>query len=163
MSAGISFRELLTWIGSETDRYESWFSHRPQQVWLLAAGTGRLATVWDLVHHVHVVDIRLAQRAQGQPIATDSEVAVTDAGSLFALGRRGQAILGATVDDAHELHTIISWQTQTGVQMQASRRKIVAHAITHHIRHMAQLATVLRQHGKATDWPHDLLISNAMT
>lgn len=162
MHHGISFAELQSWIASEWRQYESWFGRQPPQVWTIAAGTGRLATIRDVLHHVAAVDVRLSQRAQGVPIATDADLAAPDAASLFTLGRRGQTMLAAAAGLETDLETVVTWQTQTGATMRASRRKIVAHALTHHIRHMAQVATILRQQGHPTDWTHDLLVSDAL-
>jgi uncharacterized damage-inducible protein DinB len=162
MTPGLSFSEMLAWISDETARYERWFATKPAEIWMVPAGTGRTATVRDLLHHVYAVDLRLAQRVLGQPLATDTEIAVVDAPALFALARRGQELLASALDGLVDIDATISWQTQTGVQISASRRKVIAHTLTHHIRHLAQVATVLRQHGHPTDWPHDLLLSDAL-
>jgi hypothetical protein len=36
------------------------------------------------------------------------------------------------------------------------------HSSTHHVRHWAQIATVVRMNGMKSDWPHDFLLSDAM-
>lgn len=162
MDTGISFNELLAWIGSETTRYEQWFVTQPSEVWAVPAGSGRIATVRDLLHHVYAVDVRLSQRVYGQALATDAEVAAVDPTALFALARRGQGMLATAVDGSLDLAVMLEWVLATGAPMRASRRKVVAHALTHHVRHLAQVATLLRQAGFATTWPHDLLLSDAL-
>jgi uncharacterized damage-inducible protein DinB len=47
-------------------------------------------------------------------------------------------------------------------EWKASRRKMVAQAFTHSIRHCAQISTYLRQQGLKQEWNHDLLMSDAM-
>lgn len=162
MRPGIAFDELLTWIGAETDRYERWSAAQPAAIWAVPVGSGRIATVRDLLRHAYVVDLRLAQRVHGVPLAADAEVAVDDPMALFALARRGQRLLAEAIDGRLDLEQAISWQAASGITLRASRRKVVAHAITHHIRHLAQAATLLRMHGFPTDWPHDLLMSDAL-
>jgi uncharacterized damage-inducible protein DinB len=163
MSPGISFSELLAWIAAETGRYEAWFAAQPAGVWAVPVGNGRIATITELLHHVYSVDLRLAQRVHGQPLATDAEVAAADPGALFALAGRGQAHLLLALTTGIDLAEVIAWQTQTGGhQIRASKRKVIAHSISHHLRHMAQAATLLRLHGYPTDWPHDLLLSDAL-
>ena len=44
----------------------------------------------------------------------------------------------------------------------ASHHKLVANLLNHGTRHWAQVATVLRLHGHADQWPHDLLLSDAL-
>jgi uncharacterized damage-inducible protein DinB len=46
--------------------------------------------------------------------------------------------------------------------VKASRRKLLAQALTHSMRHWAQIATFLRQQGLKQEWNHDFLLSNAM-
>ena len=53
--------------------------------------------------------------------------------------------------------TTISAGTRT-----ATRRKILFHGLLHSIRHYAQLATLVRQHGIKPDWPMDLMFLVAM-
>lgn len=162
MQHGIAFTELLAWIASETDRYERWFAAQPAAAWAVPVGSGRIATVRDLLHHAFVVDLRLAQRVHGLPLASDDEVQVDDPMALFALARRGQALLREAVDGRLDLDERLEWRTAGGSVIGGSRRKIIAHSLTHHLRHLAQAATLLRQHGFPTDWMHDLLVSDAM-
>lgn len=42
--------------------------------------------------------------------------------------------------------------------LRASRKTILVHALMHSIRHYAQLATLVRQHGVKPDWQMDYLL-----
>jgi uncharacterized damage-inducible protein DinB len=44
----------------------------------------------------------------------------------------------------------------------ASKRKLIAQAFTHSLRHWAQIFTYLRQQGLKQEWNHDLLMNKAM-
>jgi uncharacterized damage-inducible protein DinB len=163
MAPGISFSELLAWIGSETRRYERWFAAQPAGAWADPVGSGRITTIRELLHHVYAADLRLAQRIQAQPPAADGEIAAADPAALFALARRGQPQQAAALASGMDLDAVISWQATAGHQLRASKRTVMAHSISHHLRHMAQAATLLRLHGYATDWAHDLLLSDALS
>ncbi len=162
MAPSISFSELLAWIAAETGRYERWFALQPGAAWAVPVGEGRIATIHALLHHVYAVDLRLAQRVHGEPPAADAELDAVDPSALFALARRGQAHLQRALSAGIDLAEVISWQAQAGGEFRASKRKVMAHSISHHLRHMAQAATVLRLHGFPTDWHHDLLASDAL-
>lgn len=164
MTHGISFIELLTWIGNETTAYEKWFATRPDAVWAVPVGMGRTATVRDLLFHVYIVDLRYAQRVHNLPVSSYDDEAAADAKALFALARRGQDLLRRSLDSdgGVDLQQVIEFQTLTAGTLRASGRKVIAHTLTHHIRHLAQIATALRQHGHPTGWMHDLLISDAL-
>lgn len=162
MSPGISFSELLAWIGAETARYEGWFASQPAAAWAVPVGSGRIATMLDLLRHVYTVDLRLGQRVHAQPFGPDAEVAASDPAALFALARRGQAHHLLALTCGMDLAEVISWQSQGGGRISASKRKVIAHSLSHHLRHMAQAATLLRLHGHPTGWHHDLLMSDAL-
>ena len=119
----------------------------------------------DLFLHVYTVDLRYSERLLGLPVTDHAVAAATAAepAGLFALARRGQdqlrkAACAADADWDAEITSV----TRSAGTLVASRRKVLAHTLTHHIRHGAQIAMVLRQHGHATDWMHDLLLSDAM-
>lgn len=162
MTAGITFVELLDWISKETAAYERWFADRSEAVWEIPVGLDRTATVRDLLFHVYVVDLRYAQRLRQLPVSSYADVATADAAGLFALARRSQDLLRSVLDGSVDLAQVLEFQTLSAGTLRASGRKVLAHTLTHHIRHMAQVATALRQHGHATDWMHDLLMSDVI-
>ena len=163
-SAGLTFRELLDYTAAEHARWERWLSARPASVLDLPFGTGRTATVRGLIHHTFVVERRYADRLLGDEPTPYESVPADDVATLFAAGRAARAKLerylaGATDAD---LARRMEFQTISAGAMVATARKVVAHALLHGMRHWAQLATAMRQHGQATDWFHDLLASDAM-
>lgn len=160
MENGIAFAELLRWIADETARWEAWTAGQDAGLWVIPAGDGRIATVRDLLFHVFVVDLRYGQRLNGLPVSTYEEEACADAAALFALARRGQALLRRAC--ALDPTPIIEFPTLSAGTLRASRRKLIAHSITHHLRHMAQAATLVRQQGRPTGWMHDLVMSDAL-
>ena len=160
---GIVFTELLGWIGGETVRYERWFATQPASVWSAPAGSGRIATVRDLLYHTYLVDLRYGQRVNGLAVSSYEDEAVAEPMLLFPLARRGQELLATALTGDRDLSEVLTFPTLSAGIQQASKRKIIAHSLTHHVRHLAQVATLLRQAGHATDWPHDLLFSDAIS
>lgn len=166
MTPAIHAHELLRWIADETTRYEIWFANRPAAIWSVPigpeAGSG---TIRDLLLHMYTVDLRYAERLLGRE-PTDHAViaaAAADAPGLFALAHRGQGLLGEAVArvDADWDATVTSVTRSAGTFV-SSRRKILFHTLTHHLRHAGQLALILRQQGHPTDWMHDLILSDAL-
>lgn len=162
MTSGITFVELLDWIGNETAAYERWFTTKSDAAWAVPVGLERTAPVRDLMFHVYVVDLRYGQRLHRMPVSSYDNVAVADAAGLFALARRSQDLLRSSLDGSVDLTQVLELQTISAGTLRASGRKILAHTLTHHLRHLAQVATALRQHGYATDWMHDLLMSDVL-
>lgn len=56
----------------------------------------------------------------------------------------------------------LAFQTISVGTQRASARKLVAHILLHGLHTWAQLATVVRLHGIATGWRHDLLMNGAL-
>jgi uncharacterized damage-inducible protein DinB len=52
---------------------------------------------------------------------------------------------------------VLEFGTRSGGQMRATRRVIFMHRLLHSIRHYAQLATIVRQHGIDPGWMMDYL------
>jgi uncharacterized damage-inducible protein DinB len=159
----LAFAELIQYTTASTERWRAWFGAQPPEVWDIPVGSGRTATVRGLVHHIIVVEIRYVDRLRGDPVTEYESLAQEPATmfSAFADGRRRlNDWLARASDD--ELRQPIEFQTISAGMLRASKRKIVAHLLIHGIRHWAQLATVLRQQGHATDWMHDILMSDAL-
>ena len=160
----LTFRELLDYTAAETARWHRWLADGRGELLDLPAGEGRTATVRGLLQHVFAVERRYADRLLGEPVTPYEAIDTRDVATLFAAGaearqRLERYLAGATAAD---LARRLEFQTLSAGTQSASARKIVAHALVHGIRHWAQLATVLRQHGEATDWMHDLLVSDAL-
>ena len=154
---------LLEWNRAESRRWHAWFTSHPGAL-DVSMGAGSSASVRSLIRHVFYVDLRYAQRLVGLPVSPVEAIDVADVDGLFALAERAHGLLAgwlatATVADLDQSYTFM---TLGAGERTASARKVVLHACTHHARHWAQIATVLRIHGEPSDWRHDFLLSDAM-
>jgi uncharacterized damage-inducible protein DinB len=160
----LTFRELLDYTAAEAERWRRWLAAQPAAVLELPVGTGRTATVRGLVHHIVVVERRYADRLRGEPVTSYEAVPSDSIDALFGALSDARARLEEWLTSATDadLARRLEFQTITAGTLSASARKIVAHLLLHGIRHWAQLATVLRQQGYATDWQHDIIASSAL-
>lgn len=161
--AALTFRELLDYSAEDVARWLGWFVENPEAL-DVAYGAPPLATVRDVVRHVAFVEHRYAAILAGREVPAASGTPRDDARLLMAYiadaRERLEAAIAALGQDGLERR--IEFMTLTRGLQQASARKIAAHALMHGVRHYAQLATVLRQHGHPASWPHDLLMSSAL-
>ena len=81
---GATFRELLAYTDSETERWRDWFGEQGPEVLDIRIGEGTRETVRDLIGHVFAVELRYAQRLLGLPV---TEFEQLDTSSLDALWR----------------------------------------------------------------------------
>lgn len=153
---------LLAWNRAEIARWNTWFAANPAAMEVsMGPGAG---TVRKAIHHTFAVDLRLGQRLVGLPMSAVDHIEVSDAPGLFALAMRANDVLvgwlnQATTADLEQVHTFM---TLSAGERSATARKILVQACAHHVRHWAQIATVLRMNGQKSDWPHDFLFSDAM-
>jgi uncharacterized damage-inducible protein DinB len=162
-TSALTFRELLDYTAADTERWHRWLAGHPE-VLELPIGTGRTATVRGLVHHIIVVERRYTDRLRGEPITTYEQVPNDPLEGLFGVFGETRTRLDAWLASAtdEDLARRLEFQTISAGTLTGSARKIVGHLLLHGIRHWAQIATVVRQNGYATDWGHDLLLSDAL-
>ena len=159
----VVLQALLEWNRAESRRWHTWFLAHPMAL-DLSMGAGSTSTVRAVIRHVFAVDLRYAQRLVGLPVSALETITDSDIAGLFALAERAHTLLAgwlanATAADLDQSHTFM---TLSAGERTASARKIVTHTCTHHVRHWAQVATVLRMQGQKSDWPHDFLFSDSM-
>jgi uncharacterized damage-inducible protein DinB len=163
ITSALTFRELLEYTAADTERWLRWLTAHPA-VLELPMGTGRTATVRGLVHHIIVVERRYVDRLRGEPVTGYEDVPREPVDALFAAFTEARGRLDAWLASAtdEDLARTLEFQTISAGTLTGSARKIVGHLLLHGIRHWAQIATVARQQGYATDWGHDLLLSDAL-
>ncbi|HEX3134037.1 MAG TPA: DinB family protein, partial [Planctomycetota bacterium] len=161
---------LIGWNRAEAKRWHAWFSTHPDALNVsMGSGGGvsgagvNIATVRKLILHTFAVDLRYGQRLVGLPVAAFENIEASTIDELFALAERGSELLAgwlaqATNADLDRIHTFM---TLSAGELTATARKVLVHSCTHHVRHWAQIATVLRMNGHKSDWLHDFLLCDA--
>ncbi len=164
MFDGMRFAELLNYEEEEAERWRRWFEEQAPEVLDVPIGEGETATVRGLLVHVFSVEQRYADRLLAlQPTPYES-LRTGSLAEIFEIGatarQKLRQFLARATDE--ELSQVLTFETRKVGTFSASKRKIVAHAILHGVRHWAQIATALRQRGYKQDWQHDFLVSTAM-
>ena len=157
MTAGIEFEELLAYTEEESQRWRQFFMTHPEA---LALPLDIAGTVRELVVHIFAVELYFASLVSGQTPDPAQPPSAT-LGEMFAVGQKAARMYRGFFARA----TPEQWSEKldlSRIGMKASRRKMVAQAMTHSMRHWAQIATFLRQQGLKQDWRHDFLLTNAM-
>jgi uncharacterized damage-inducible protein DinB len=164
MGAEIPFDTLIEYLDEESERWQQWFAQQSPAALEVAVGVDDLATVRNVIMHISMVELRYAERVMGEPVTPYSRMQTASLDALFEVGRDARMKFTAFLSGATEsyLNQELTFETIRAGTQSATRRKLVAHALLHSIRHWAQLATVLRQHGFPQNWGHDFLFSQAM-
>ncbi len=168
MNSGIRFSELLEYSEEETRRWKQWFRENPAAL-DLPLDIADAGSVRRLLLHIFLVELHFAHLILGLPRvdfkAVEKEIendTAGDANNRFAIseqatGKFKQYLAVASADD---LATVLQVNPRRNIS--ASKRKLISQAMTHSMRHWAQLSTFLRQQGFKQDWNHDFLMSKAM-
>lgn len=161
----IGFADLLRHNALEAERWHRWLSAQPAQLLELPFGdeTRRMGTVRDMLWHVFIVEWLYARVIDGRPFDDWASLKRETLDDLFSIGAQARDMLGsycqrATAADMTEMLSL----SGEGVTITGTRRKFLTHTFIHSLRHWAQIATVLRQHGHQTDWQHDFVLSDAI-
>lgn len=153
---------LLDYTDWDRANWETWF--RDQGSAALAVGLGanadgRIANVGELVRHIFSAEQRYVDRVREQPITDTSTVPADDVQAVFDFGRQSRRNLRQLLHDFPAERWDVPREITMGTAKRAvTPRTLVVQAITHEIRHWAQMATLLRLDGRKTG-PHDFLIS----
>jgi len=151
--------EILNWNDLTAQRWNVLLAANPDALEFPCDVYG-VGTVRGLLRHIVAVELRYSERLSGEPVTPYEQVPVGSAEDLFALHnetitRYRKLLADDSIDWDEKLEFItISAGTRT-----ATRKRILFHAFLHGIRHYAQLATLVRQHGIKPDWPMDFLFS----
>jgi uncharacterized damage-inducible protein DinB len=153
---------LLDYTDWDRAQWEAWFRSEGPEALAVALGAnadGRMRNVGELVRHIFSAEQRFIERIQELPLSDGSTVSADSIESLFTLGRQTRARMRQLLRDFPE----DKWDTPRELTFGPHTRTITprtmaVQAVTHEIRHWAQIASYLRMEGRRTG-PHDFLIS----
>lgn len=157
----LSFDALLEFTSMEHHHWEEWFVANPG-AWDVPFASAPMERIGGVVNHIFSVELRYTQRLRDENVSEWGELAThTSIEDVFALGDNARALLVDFLSSApdDELDRVLTFKTLTAGTVTASKHKIASNIFLHGIRHWGQIATVLRQHGFAGQWPHDMLLS----
>ena len=149
MGFAFSVDDLLAYADWDRAQWLAWFRENPPAalgVDLGANNTGRIRNVGELVRHIFSAEKRYVERSLQVPLTDTSAIPADDVEALFAFGvesRRALRELLASFQDWDGPREM-SFGTHTRT---VTSRQMIMQAITHELRHWAQVATFLRQAG----------------
>ena len=161
MTAGIHFAELLAYTVEETQRWKQWFTKNPAAL-DLPVDIADAGTVRRLVKHIFFVELHFSNLLLEIPPADFESLPVSTIGELFRISEEANGRFQKFLATARDEDWVAKVDLGPRLALRPSKRKLAAQALTHSIRHWAQISTFLRQQGLKQDWNHDFLLSNAM-
>jgi uncharacterized damage-inducible protein DinB len=162
MAFKFELAHLLEYTDWERSQWHVWFHEQGPAalaVDLGPNGDGRVKTIGELLRHIFSAEQRYVDRVRGTPLADSTGIPADDVEALFAFGQQSREALRALLAAFPTERWDVPQQIQLGKHSRSvTPRKMIAQAVTHEIRHWAQVATLLRMSGRKPG-PRDLLVS----
>ena len=153
--------ELLAWSNRTGEQWRKLFEAHPHLL-AIPCDIREVKTAGELLQHIVAAQLRYAERLAGLPETSYDQIGYQTVAEIFAVHTQGIDLLrGIAADPSYHWAEEIDFTTRHMGTLRASRRTIFVHALMHGIRHYAQLATLVRQHGVVPDWPMDYLFMGA--
>jgi uncharacterized damage-inducible protein DinB len=159
MTNGIEFAELLDYTDEEARRWQAFFRARPA-AFDVPCDIQRAGSVRAIVVHIFQAELYFGHRALGLKMPSFDRMPEATVDEVFAIGNDARGKLREFIRRAtpEQLDETVELERVGKV----TRRKMIVQALTHSMRHWAQLATELRRAGYQQDWIHDFIMSGAM-
>jgi uncharacterized damage-inducible protein DinB len=148
--------ELIAWLETTSTRWQNLLNTHPELLSIPCDIMG-VGTVAQLLQHIVAVELRYAERLSDLPVSDYAAIPFDNVESLYATHDRALAILRQLLASNIDWSQSIEFATRAMGPARSTRRTILFHALFHSIRHYAQLATLVRQHGIKPDWSMDYL------
>jgi uncharacterized damage-inducible protein DinB len=154
---GISGEELKAWVENMASGWRQLLAAHPEAL-AIPCDIRETTNVAGLLQHIVAVELRYAQRLSDEPETAYENIPSDSVASIYATHDRAMAMLDALKDrDEAFWNEWITMTTRKGGTIRSPRRIVYGHLLMHAVRHYAQLATLLRQHGLAPAWQMDFL------
>ncbi len=111
-----------------------------------------------LLQHIVAVELRYADQLSGLAPTDYAAIPFDSAETIYATHERAMKGFQELLDSDVDWNENFEFVTRSMGPMRATRKTVLFHALLHGIRHYAQLATLVRQHGIKPGWQMDYLM-----
>jgi len=162
MAFQLELDHLLDYTDWERSQWHSWFREQGPAALAVDLGPnrdGRINTVGGLVRHIFSAEQRYVDRIRGAPLTDAAVVPADDVEAIFSFGHQSRGSMRAVLASLPTERWYVPQDIQIGEHTRSvTPQKMVLQAVTHEIRHWAQIATFLRMSGRKPG-ARDLLAS----
>jgi uncharacterized damage-inducible protein DinB len=148
--------EMLAWLDTTSKHWRALIEEHPEILQLPCDVMG-VSTVGGLLQHIVAVELRYAEQLSGLPPTEYAAIPFDSAAAIYATHDRAMKMYRELLASDLDWDAKFDFVTRSMGPMRASRKTILFHALMHAIRHYAQLATLVRQHGIKPGWQMDYL------
>ena len=149
--------EMMAWLDKTSENWRALIEEHPE-ILAMPCDVMGVGTVARLLHHIVAVELRYAEQFSGLPPTEYAAIPGGSAEAIFATHERAMTMLRELLAADGDWDAKFDFVTRSMGPMRSTRKTVLFHAMLHGIRHYAQLATLVRQHGIKPGWPMDYLM-----
>lgn len=148
--------EMLAWLDATSAKWRALIEEHPE-ILAMPCDVMGCGTVGQLLQHIVAVELRYADQLSGRPPTEYAAIAFDSAAAIYATHERAVTMYRELLASGVDWDGNFEFVTRSLGPMRATRKTVLFHALLHAIRHYAQLATLVRQHGIKPGWQMDYL------
>jgi uncharacterized damage-inducible protein DinB len=152
----LTAQEQLAWLEITSTKWRDLIEKHPELLAFPCDVMGT-STAGGLLQHIVAVELRYAERLSGLPATDYANIPFTTAAEIYATHAQAMTLYKAQLASSSDWSQDIEFLTRDLGLLKCTRKTMFIHAMMHSIRHYAQLATIVRQHGIKPGWPMDYL------
>ena len=149
--------EMLAWLETTSMKWKTLIEEHPE-ILAIPCDVMECGTVGQLLQHIVAVELRYADQLSGEAPTEYSAIPFDSAAAIYATHELAMKKFRTLLDSDVDWDGSFEFMTRSMGAMRASRKTVLFHALLHAIRHYAQLATLVRQHGIKPGWQMDYLM-----
>ncbi len=153
----LSAEEMLAWLETTSTNWRALLEQHPELL-ALPCDVMSVGTAGALLQHIVAVEVRYAEQLSALPITQYAEVPFDSAAAIYATHERAMTLYRALLATDVDWNAKFDYVSRSMGKLRSSRKTVLFHAILHAIRHYAQLATLVRQHGIKPGWAMDYVM-----
>ena len=157
----LTAEELLAWVDTTSTRWQQLLAQHPHAL-QIPCDVRETTSIAGLLQHIVAVELRFAQRLAALPETSYDQIPTTSIPDIFAIHTQADRLFRQVLaNPGNSWEESVEFTTRSIGTLRATRRTLLVHALMHSIRHYAQLATLVRQHGITPGWQMDYLLMGA--
>jgi uncharacterized damage-inducible protein DinB len=149
--------DVLAWLEATSSNWRALLEAHPEALAFPCDIMG-VSTVGGLLQHIVAVELRYAEQLSGLPPTGYEAIPYDSAAAIYATHTRAVALYRQLLASDIDWDGRFDYVTRTRGPANSERKKVLFHALLHSIRHYAQLATLIRQHGIQLTWTMDYIM-----
>jgi uncharacterized damage-inducible protein DinB len=153
----LTAEETMAWVELTSANWRDLVAAHPEILALPCDIIG-VSTAGELLQHIVAVELRYAEQLSGLPPSDYSTIPFDSADAIYATHQRAFILFRELLASNIDWNQKFDYVTRSMGPARSARKTILFHALMHAIRHYAQLATLVRQHGIKPGWQMDYLV-----